>query len=106
MPYKSDKIAINNEKLDRRVKLSAEDKREIKILYEDGTHSQRKLADMYGVSRRTIQFIIDPEKLIANKQRRKERGGSKKYYDREKHNESMKKHRAYKNDLYQSGLIK
>ena len=106
MPYKSDKISINNELLDRRVKLTQEDKRRIKELYESGTHSQRSLAKLYNVSRRSIIFIIHPERLEENKLRRKERGGSKIYYDREYHNEKMKEHRKYKNELLKKGLIK
>lgn len=105
MPYKSDSKTINNEKLDRRTKLTKEDKLRIKELYETGNFSQRKLASMYNVSRRSIVFAIYPEKREENIQRRKERGGSKQYYDKEKHNEAMRDHRKYKNELYKKGLI-
>lgn len=46
--------------------------------------SQRKCAEMFNVSRRTIQFLWDPEKLKRNIQRRQERGGTKQYYNIEK----------------------
>lgn len=103
MPRKSDTTAINNKTLDRRVKLTEEDKQELIKLKEKV--SQREAAKMYGVSRRTVQFIWFPEKLEENKKRRAERGGSKQYYDREKHNEAMREHRAYKKELKEKGLI-
>ena len=104
MPYKSEKIKIEGTKHDRRRKLTDADKEEIKS--NPLGLSQRKLALMYGVSRRTIQFTLDPQKLEENKKRRAERGGSKKYYDKDAHKESMKEHRKYKHELYKSKKIK
>lgn len=104
MPFKSEKITIQGTKHDRRRKLSAEDKAEIRI-NTDGL-SQRALAREYDVSRRTIQFILDPGKLAANKEARKIRGGWKQYYDKEKHTLSMKEHRNYKQKLFVDGEIK
>lgn len=99
-----DKIkAINNKSLDKRVKLSDEQREEIKKI--KGTMTQSSVAKMYGVSRRLIQFIWYPEQHEENKKRRAERGGSAQYYNREEHNESMRKHRAYKKELREKGLI-
>lgn len=53
----------------------------------------------------TIQFLWDPEKLKRNIQRRQERGGTKQYYNKEKHREQMKTHRRYKQQLYLEGKI-
>ncbi len=104
MTSKADKLRINHPKLDKRVKLTDEQRKEIK---ENKLGlSQRKLAQDYGVSRRLIQFILDPEKLEENKKRREERGGSKIYYDKDKHKESMRIHRKRKTDLFNEGLIK
>ena len=58
MPYKSEKIKLAPEQ-DRRRKLTDEQKREIKQIYESGVCGQRPLAKQFGVSRRTIQFIVD-----------------------------------------------
>jgi len=103
MPRKSDSIPIKNEKLDRRVKLSDAQKKEI---YKNELDlSQRKLANKYGVSRRTIQFILDPEKLKENLKRREERGGTMVYYDKEKQRNYMKNHRDYKKELHNRKLI-
>lgn len=105
MPRKSDVIAINNENLDRRVKLKASDKEKIKKLYETGEYSQRNLASMFNISRRTIQFVISPEKLEQNKSLRKEKGGWRVYYNKEYSREAIKKHRQYKKELYLEGKI-
>lgn len=105
MPYKAEKILIEGTKYDKRIKLTPEVKFEIKKLYESGDYSQRDLAKMFNVSRRSIQFIIYPEKLEKNIQDRLDRGGSKQYYDREKHREYIKTHRKYKHNLFKQGKI-
>jgi len=102
---KIDKVTINNENLDKRVKLTAQDKADIVRLYASKEWSQRKLAQRFGVSRRSIQFVLDPKKLEENKKRRAERGGSKVYYNTEYNKASMQKHRAYKKQLFDQGLI-
>ena len=101
MPAIIDKIRINNENLDKRVKLLVSDKVEIVQLYADGLFSTRELSRMYGVSRRTIQFLLDPKKLEDNIAKRRKDN----YYDREKHTRSMAKHRAYKRELLEKGEI-
>lgn len=81
---------------DRRRKLTEEQKQEIASIYQGGDSSLQKLALEYGVSKRTIHFIVNPEALAANKQRRQERGGWQQYYDKDQHREAMKEHRRYK----------
>jgi len=103
MPYKHKDLKIYRAD-DRRVKLSDEDREEIKKLY--GTISQRKLASKYNVSRRLIIFIGCPEKYERNLKQREERGGSKIYYKKEKHTKAMKKHRQHKQKLYLDGKLK
>ena len=104
MPYKfqEKKMLIPSEPgKDRRRKLTEKEKLEIFELY--GTISQRKLAKMFGVSRRTIIFIGNPEKMEENYRRRVENGGSKMYYNKEKHRQYMKKHRTHKQELFLKG---
>ena len=100
MPYKfeTDKVKLPEGK-DRRVKLTAEDKEAIEALYSTGNISTYKLAEYFNVSRRTIQFILDPSKKKANLERLEERGGWKVYYDKEKRNEYMTNHRHYKKEI-------
>ncbi len=95
MPHKWEKDHVKLPKgKDRRVKLTTVQREEIKALY--GTISQRKLAAMYGVSRRLITFIGCPEKHEANLACREERGGWSQYYDKDIHTVAMREHRAYK----------
>lgn len=105
MPRKSDSISINNEKLDRRIKLTQEERDDIFQLYQIGDTSHRKLALQFGVSKRLISFILNPDKLEKCRQQREERGGWKQYYDKDEHAKSVKEHRDYKKKLYQEGKI-
>lgn len=100
MPYKSDSYKLPSEMMDKRVKLLP-CQREMVLYWTKEGISQRALAKMFNVSRRTITFIQDPEKLVKNKQARLERGGSKQYYDKDKHAEYMKSHRKSKHERMQ-----
>lgn len=104
MPYKSEKIKIEGTALDRRRRLTEQQKDEIRKL--KGTMSRCACAAMFGVSKRTIDFIWYPEKLARNKQCRKERGGWRQYYTKERKREEIKEYRHYKQDLYVEGIIK
>jgi hypothetical protein len=106
MPRISDKISINNEKLDRRVKLTADDKELIIWLREEEQISYQKLANRFGVSKRLIIFVCRPDLKAKDLENRAKRGGSKAYYEKDKHRLSMKDHRDYKKELYQQGLLK
>jgi transposase-like protein len=99
MPYKHIKYKIPT-KLKRSAKLSPEDKRYIIELYKSGEFSKRGLAREFGVSPRTIDFTLNPEKRIQNYQLRVARGGSKQYYDKDKHTKTIREHRKYKQSLY------
>lgn len=79
--------------------MTLDDKKLIKSLYLTGEYSQRKLAAQFKVSRRTIQFILNPDKQKENYALRVVKGGSKQYYDKDKNNSYMKKHREHKKDL-------
>lgn len=85
--------------------MSDEDKRDIVEMYAAGTISQRGLAKHFNVSRRLIQFVLDPDKQKNNIERRKERGGSKQYYDKNYNREKIKEHRHYKQELYLDGKL-
>lgn len=103
MPYKSEKVRIVSTEYDRRRKLSDQDKEDIKELVGMAI---RGIARMYGVDKRLIQFILYPERYAKNLADRRARGGSMQYYDKEKHTESMRKHRHYKQQLFLEGKIK
>ena len=63
-------------------------------------YSQRKLAAIFNVSRRLVQFITCPEKKVKDLQNRMDRGGTMIYYKGGKEwSETMKEHRKYKNSI-------
>ncbi len=106
MPYKSEKIKIEGTKLDRRRKLTEDQKAYIRWLREEEGLSQRKLAAMFGVSRRLITFILDPEKEKRSKERGKQLRKEGRYkYTKEQWAEVMKEHRHYKEQLHKDGII-
>jgi transposase len=103
MPFKTDSIYINCPFLDRRTKLLPCQK-EMVAHYSNLGYSQRKLAKMFNVSKRLIQFVIAPEKLAKNKDLRKDRGGSVIYYKKDNHNKSIREHRRYKYDTLKNTI--
>lgn len=105
MPRKVDSMAINNPKLDKRVRLSDEDKKNVVKDYESGLYSIRALERKYKVSRRLIQFTLFPERAEHAKKLYKERRKDGRYYDKDKHREGTQKHRDYKDELLKQGLI-
>lgn len=102
MPFKSDRIKIAGTEHDRRRKLTAQDKADIRELVGLSING---IARMYGVSKRTIQFIKFPERLERNKLLRKQRGGEKIYYDRQKNAGYTRTHRRYKHSLFVENKI-
>ena len=62
MPYKSEKLRLT-ETQDRRRKLTNDQKEEIKRIYKSGVCGTRPLAKKFGVSRKTIQLIVNPTRL-------------------------------------------
>lgn len=105
MPYKSEKIKIQQTQHDRRIKLTDQQKEEIKNKWRTGLATKRGLARDYKVSPRTIDFLLNPDKLEQNKKLRQERGGTKIYYDKNKHKDYMKATRRYKQELYKNNEI-
>lgn len=100
MPYKSERIKIAGTEFDKRRKLSDDDKERIRELYKTGEFSQRRLADMFGVSRRLVTFILDPAKRKRNVEIHKPH-----IYSKEEWAETMRNHRRYKQKLYKEGKI-
>lgn len=104
MPYKSEKIKIAHTKFDRRIKLSEEQEKLIKELYAKGL-SQRKIAGIVGVDRKTIYNILNPEKYLEQLKSNRENKTWKKYYNKENNSKAIKKTRRYKQNLYVDGKI-
>lgn len=94
MPYKSEKIPIAGTKLDLRRKLSDEQRRAVKILADQG-YSQRKLAEMFGCSKGTIQQIVAPHQKATQKR-----------YPKEYWANAKKRYRERKQKLFVTGELK
>ena len=108
MPYKFEtekKIIGNHPGLDKRYKLTSEDKENIQKDYKTGTISINSLAKKYNVSKRTIQFTLFPERKKRNQELQKERRKDGRYYDRENHRAYVKAHRNHKKELDKQGLL-
>lgn len=104
MPYVSEKIKLS-ETQDRRRKLTEEDKEVIRHRYKIGDGSHRSLAKEYGVSKSTIQILVNPERAKAVSQRVKDHW--KDYRpSKEEWAKTMREHRQYKHELYLKGELK
>lgn len=105
MPYKSEKMKLSKEQ-DRRIKLSDEQKEEIRNKYATGLYSQRGLAIEYHVSRRLISFVLDDEKAKRAAEQLKQRRADGRYKpSKEQWAATMKEHRQYKQRLYMEGKL-
>ena len=98
MPYKTDTQKLDSPFLDARVRLLPCQREMIPVIRELHGLSQRKLAQMFNVSKRTIQFILDPEKKKRCHEQYKERRKDGRYYDKEAHKTAMNKHRRKKHN--------
>lgn len=105
MPYKAEKAGHIPPAKDKRVKLTEEQREKIRELAKLPDWSQRRLAGEFKVSRRLIQFIIDPEKAAAAKAAFAERQKDGRYYDRETHTKQVREHRHHKHQLYLNGEL-
>lgn len=104
MPYKSEKIKLQGMQ-DRRKKLTDEQREEIKELYGTGGYSLNGLAKMFGCSKKTVLLIVNENSAERAKQYRKEHWRE---WQRtgEEWNETIRKYRAYKQELYIKGKLK
>ena len=103
MPFKSSQIKLS-EAQDRRRKLTTEQYREIRDLYSTGRWSLNGLAKEYGVSKKLILLIVNPESKAKNDAYRKsnwrEFQGTK-----EEHATAIRETRRYKQRLYLAGEL-
>lgn len=105
MPYRSEKIKLTREQ-DRRIKLTEEQREEIRSKYASGLYSQRKLAAEYNVSRRLITFVLDDNKYQRAREQFKERKADGRYkQSKEEWAAVQREHRRYKQSLYINGEL-
>lgn len=97
MPYKAEKKRLPPE-LDRRRKLSDEQKDEIKHKYSTGFYSLNGLAKEYNVSKKTVLLIVNPESKRKNDERIKDHWRD--YVpSKEERDAIMREHRVYKHKV-------
>ena len=102
MPYAHTKKKIPPE-LDRRIKLTEEERETIRALYKEKMPIRAIAKEYPQISRRLIQFIVDPERAERNKknnkQWQKENGNIFQRIGREKWAEIQREHRRYKQSI-------
>lgn len=97
------RVGYNN---DGRRKISDEQKQVVRRLYEIEGKSIRFIYREVGISRRSVQFILFPERAQAVKDRAKEVKRWTKYNQAEYHTPAMRNHRNKKKLLLKNGLVK
>lgn len=104
MPYKSETIPLRGLQ-DRRRKLTDEQKQLIGKEYETGNWSLNKLAQRFGVSKKTILLIVNPESAERAKQYRKE-NWKEFQRSKEERTKATREYRRYKQSLYLKGELR
>ena len=104
MPYRSESIPLQGLQ-DRRRRLTDETKSKIRAEYTKGGWSLTALAREFGVSKKTVLLLVNPES--AERARAYVRANWKNYQrSREERNETAREHRRYKQSLYLRGELK
>jgi len=102
MPYISEKIKLTEEQ-DRRVKLSAKQKEEVRELFKTGKYTQNYLAKLYNVSQSLVGILVNKER--ADKVRERVKTHWKDYSNREELTKAARNLRIYKQNLYLKGQL-
>lgn len=91
---------------DRRRRLTEEQKDEIRALREIEGLSTYRLAERFGVSRRTIDFVLNPDRLEKVKSQTAVRAKDGRYrLETSAATESVRRTREYKRRLSEEGKI-
>lgn len=106
MPYKFESSKMKMKREDKKsVKLTLEDREEIKRLYATGQYSQRELARKFNVSRTLICLYSNDEKLKRHKELFKKRQQDGRYYNKEREREYSRTYRRNKKKLYEENKL-
>ena len=106
MPSSIDNQYLIPKKYDNRRKLTDVQKIKIRALrkFNPKKWTHAALANKFNVSKRLIQFIIDPQKRLDNVQTRRDRGYK---VPKEKHRDYVRQYRKHKRELLlENKLIK
>ena len=105
MPYKSEKIPLPRE-LKRNIKLTVEKRKEIRLIRMMAGYAYNQIARAYGVSKRLVIFICNPEIEKRSRERFKELQKDGRYYKKEENTKNIRETRRYKQNLYINKIIK
>lgn len=103
MPYISESIRLQGLQ-DRRRKLTDEQKEEIREMYATGNWSLNKLGAAFGVSKKTVLLLVNPDSAEKAKEYRKE-NWREFQPTKEQRTKTTREHRRYKQSLYLSGQL-
>lgn len=103
MPYTAEKIMLPDT-LDRRKKLTMDERQEIRARYDAGDCSYNSLAREYGVSKKTVLLICNDDSAKTAKEYRKTHWANYPH-SREYWASVTREHRQYKHRLHQLGEI-
>lgn len=103
MPYKSEKIRLNDLQ-DRRRKLTDGQKEQIRELYAMGGTSLKDLGNKFEVSKKTILVTVNEDSARRAKEYQKE-NWKRFQQSKECHAQSMREYRRYKQSLYVNGEL-
>ena len=84
--------------LDGRFKILPHQYPEVRAKYAE-LKSSRKVAEIYGVTKNIILFIVNPDYKAKDRQHKIDNKVWLRYYDRIEHNEAIAKYREKKKDL-------
>jgi len=92
--------------LDRRCKITPDDIVKIREIYAKGEVGQRKLAQMFHISKSYVGFLVNPERARKVKERQKLQWREwHKKRGKEDHAKAVRMTRRYKYGLYKRGII-
>lgn len=80
------------------------DRLHVQKMHKEGI-SMHEISRTTGMSRRMIQFIIYPERLVIAKEQYKQRRKDGRYYVKDKHTLAIRAHRAYRKQLQIEGKL-
>ena len=99
MPYLTEKLALADPFLDRRTRLlPCQRERTLALRERDGL-SYQAIADIMGVSKRTIAFVINPDKYAIQQANAALRQAGGRYYEKGRHTTAIREHRQHKQTL-------
>ena len=103
MPYKSEKLRLSPAQ-DRRRKLTEAQKLAIQDWYATGMYSMQAIANHYGVSKKTVLLLVNPNSAEKAKQYGKEHWREHRQSN-ERRNAAARNTRHYKQQLYLEGRL-